>query len=82
MLSTMSFSSYRYFSNYQFKWVIIAVKMTNDFWPFKSHIPKENMAMNIRLGKQENKKKLTKFTTQWNRAMDFFLTLTVYLLSS
>lgn len=34
----------------------MAVKMTNDFWPFKSHIPKEKMGMNIRLGKQENKK--------------------------
>lgn len=56
MISTMSFSSYHHFSNYQFKWLIMAVKMTNDFWPFKSHIPKEKMGMNIRLGKQENKK--------------------------
>lgn len=38
MLSTMSFSSYNYFSDSQFKWLIQTVKMTKDFWPFKSHI--------------------------------------------
>lgn len=81
MISTMSFSSYYYFSNYQFKWLITAVKMTSDFWPFKSHIPKENMGMNIRLGKQENKK-LNKIYLLMKYGNEFFWALIVYFLSS